>query len=342
MSQGEKQMIYINGRFLTKPMSGVVRYAYEVTKQFDKAENIDRIAVLVPKNCNISFSYQYLKMIPIGSLKGNLWEQISLSNFMKKHKNDKLLNLCNSSPLFIKSYTVVHDLTFLYKPRTYSLPFTMWYKFLIGKKVKKDYKIFTLSNFSKNEITKNYKIDSNKIVVTLCGASKPIEGSDNSLINKYHLRSLGYYLFVGSNYPHKNIDLIFKLAKDNPKKTFVIVSRGLVHEYIKNVAIINEGVTNKQLKSLYNNADTLVMLSKYEGFGLPPLEALVNGTKNLLLSDIPIFREIYGDEPNYIDLNKEIKLPILYPLPKDYLNNLASKYSWEKVSSIILNEVSEK
>lgn len=332
-------MIYINGRFLTKKITGVVRYAYEVTKQFDKPDFVDKITILIPKNVKINFSYEYLKIKAIGSLKGNLWEQLSLSNFMKKHKGDKLLNLCNSSPLSISSYTVVHDLTFLYKPRTYSLPFTIWYKFLIKKKIKKDKVVFTDSEFSKNEIIKYYNVDPKKIIVVYCGTSEPFKEIDNSLVKKYKLEHIPYYLFVGSNYPHKNINLIFDLANKNPSKTFVIVSENLEHEYIKNVAIINEKITNKQLNSLYRNADTLMMLSKYEGFGLPPLEALVNGTKHLLLSDIPVFREIYGNEPNYIDLNN-VKLPlVMNNLPKNYLSSLAKKYSWNAASQIILKEL---
>ena len=335
-------MIYINGRFLTKSISGVVRYGIEVVKQFDTPNNQDKIAVLVPKNSKINISFEFIKIIPIGIFTGNLWEQISLFNFMKKHKNDKLLNLCNASPLFVKGYTVVHDITFLYKPRTYSLPFTLWYKFLIKKKINSDFITFTVSQFCKSEIIKYYNVNPNKVVVAPCGINEPVLDIDNSILKKYKLQGVPYYLFVGANYPHKNIDLIFKLAKENPNKTFVLVSKGLQHEYMKNVAIINEPVSNKELKSLYKNADTLIQLSKYEGFGLPPLEAAINGTKNLLLSDIPIFREIYGDGPNYVDINKDFKLPILLPLPKNYISNLAKKYSWKKTADIILKTLEEK
>lgn len=333
-------MIYINGRYLTKVMTGVVRYATEIVSFFDVKENKDKITVLLPKNATCSF--KYLPTKKIGKLKGNLWEQISLANFMKKHKDDKLLNLCNSSPLSVSGYTVIHDLTFLLKPRTYSLPFTMWYKYLIPKKAKKDKAIITISNVSKEDIIKHYQIPSKKIHVAYCGGDSPLPIIDETILDTFNLKNKEYYLFVGSNFPHKNINLIYDLAKVSKDKHFVIVSQDYQAKKEDNVTLINQGIKNRELKALYTHAEALILLSSFEGFGMPPLEALVNGTKNIILSDIPIFREIYGDEPTYIDITKPIKeFPLLKKLPENYLNTLLDKYSWKRSSDIILKTIEE-
>ena len=74
-------MIYINGKFLSKPMSGVIRFAQEVVKQFDKEEYKDKFIILTDKG--VKGNFKFLKTQEIGMFHGNLFEQISLRNFMK-------------------------------------------------------------------------------------------------------------------------------------------------------------------------------------------------------------------------------------------------------------------
>ena len=92
--------------------------------------------------------------------------------------------------------------------------------------------------------------------------------------------------------------------------------------------------------SLLSNSIFFVCLSLYEGFGIPPLEALASGAKKLVLSDIPVMHEIYGENVNYIN-------------PYDYSNvkldklietnskQVLSKYSWQesakKLYDLIIN-----
>ena len=94
--------------------------------------------------------------------------------------------------------------------------------------------------------------------------------------------------------------------------------------------------SNEALKSLYKHAYALMLLSKFEGFGIPPLEALLNGTKTIILSDIEVFHEIYGDKANYI-INNEIDLNNLKMADEEYINELVNKYNWSRVSSNILD-----
>ena len=327
-------MIYINGQFLSKPMSGVIRFAQEVVKQFDKEEYKDKFIILTDKG--VKGNFKFLKTQEIGMFHGNLFEQISLRNFMRKHKDDELLNLCNSSPLGIHSISVVHDVTFLKKPRIYSLPFTLWYKYLIRKKVHQDKLVLTVSETSKKEIIEHYKIDPNKVKVISNGANILDCKEDDVFLHKYNLFDKKYFLYVGASYPHKNINSIIELANKNKDKTFVIVSKDIEYTSKDNLIVIDEKISNEALKSLYKHAYALMLLSKFEGFGIPPLEALLNGTKTIILSDIEVFHEIYGDKANYI-INNEIDLNNLKMADEEYINELVNKYNWSRVSSNILD-----
>lgn len=332
-------MIYINGRFLDKPISGVPLYGREILKHLDIVENRNKIVVLIPKKLRANFKINYLKVIEIGCFKGNLWEQFSLSRFMRKHKKDQLLNLCNLSPIFIKSYITIHDIGLIYNKGYKSLHFTLWYKFIFRITIKRAKKIFTVSEFCRDDIARYYKVDKSKIVVTYNGCEHILDVPfDDSLVKKYELKK-EYYLFVGSNLPHKNLPLLIDCAKRYPDKSFVVVTDKDPIEIPNNMIVI-KSASFPQLKSLYSNAYCFMFPSSFEGFGIPPLEAALSGCKRIILSNLSVFKELYGDIANYFDITKTIALPIDYKVINDnQVNYLKSKYSWVKTANTIIKNI---
>ena len=161
--------IYINGRFLTQPRTGVQRFARELLNALDKElENLpvkNYFTCLVPPNTikdqlpawnNIQIKYT-------GRLTENLWEQVELPFFAR---DGILLGLCNINPVFhFNQCIILHDASVFAVPGAYSFAFKLKYKIvmtIIGKTCKR---IITDSHFSKNELMHYLHINENKISV---------------------------------------------------------------------------------------------------------------------------------------------------------------------------------
>jgi glycosyltransferase involved in cell wall biosynthesis len=173
--------------------------------------------------------------------------------------------------------------------------------------IKNSRHIITVSEFSKNEIAKYFGIDKNKISVVYNGVDQQFRPKKE---NNYEQ----YILGVSSVAYHKNfIKLIeaFSLLNRNDIKLYIV--GGLnekifgknslkILEYAKNNdnIIFLGRVDDEKLIELYSNAICFVYPSLYEGFGIPPLEAQACGCP-IVVSDIPVFKEIYADSAVYFN-----------------------------------------
>ena len=174
--------------------------------------------------------------------------------------------------------------------------------------------ILTASDVSKRDLVSLLHQPEQKIVVTYCGVSQQfsVDHSDvkhrSSISNKYGLKEK-FLLYVGRIDPRKNLTRLIQaysfLRKENAfKHQLAIVGKiylepsslqQSVHESDYGDDILFCGyVPDEDLAVLYSMAEVFVYTSEYEGFGLPPLEAMAAGTP-VVASDISIFREILGD-----------------------------------------------
>ena len=163
------------------------------------------------------------------------------------------------------------------------------------------------------------------------------------------------FIYVGNAYPHKNlkraIEAIKQLNKENKVIFKIVSSRNIFTERLeKLIKKLNvEGfvkllgyVSDTELTNLYKNSTGFLSPSTYEGFGLPALEAMKAGTI-VAASDIPVFKEVYGDNPVYFDpysvssIDKALEEIIAMPKSvresrikkaKDFIK----KYSWAKMA----------
>lgn len=342
--------LYINGRFLTKNITGVQRFAIEVVKELDKMNIKDEIIILTPKDVNINLYLKNIKTIKIGGLKGNLWEQLSLPMFLHKKKSYALLNLCNLGPILNPGYVVLHDISFKTNPQHLNWKFSLYYKLITRININRYKHIFTVSNFSKNEIIKNYRINPDKITITYNSAEHLNEVKENSdILKKLKLEEKEFLFSLGSKSPHKNHKFIEKCAKYNPNILFVVsgdknnnVFKEEQDEKLENI-IYTGRITDAQMKALYSSCKAFIFPSTYEGFGIPPLEAIQCGCKNIMVSDIPVFREIYGNNVKYINLEEEENESkhILNKIEDEIVLNKQEfkKYTWKNTSNIIIKNI---
>ena len=301
--------IYISARFLTQPVTGVQRYGIELSKAIKRMNEKKykyNIRFLAPKNIIHHNIANYLEVKTIGRLKGQLWDQISLLWFLKSNRNSLIINFSNTLPIFYRNKIVtIHDIIHLKFPVSYS--YRKYYKIVFPLMLKYSKQIITVSEFSKREIANYYGINEEKISVIYNGVSEKFKPRKTHTMEKY-------ILGVSSIACHKNfINLIKAYQKLKTKNIKLYIVGGLndkifgkdsrrIIESVKgneNIKFLGR-VTDDELIELYSNALCFVYPSVYEGFGIPPLEAQACGCP-VIISDIPVFKEIYGDSAVYFN-----------------------------------------
>lgn len=341
--------IYINGRFLTQNITGVQRYAIEIVKALDQylnnssLKNEYKFEIICPKNIRQKLILKNIEIKQIGILKGHLWEQIELPLYVK---NKFLFNFCNCAPLIKKNQIVtIHDVAVCAVPQAYSKSFRRWYKFMYKILTSRLKKIFTVSEFSKKELNKYFNIPLERIDVTYNGIDhmKNIKPDEN-IFSKFTIEKNNYVLAVSSLNPSKNFKLILETAKILPEINFVIAGgtnsnifkeQGL--EVTSNVKFIGY-VNDEELVSLYKYANCFIYPSIYEGFGIPPLEAMYFNCP-VILSDIEVFHEIYGSNNIYIKNKFELKSEIENINKLDNMDLISKKYKWDNNIEKLLKNI---
>lgn len=330
-------------------ITGIQRFAYELCKALinDGVE----ITILAPRRIRKEYKLN-CRIIKVGFFPGLFWEHIELALFLLLHKNPLLINFGSPGPLFYKNRIVsIHDISFYVNPEWFSWSYSKYYKLITPVFTRLSKKIITVSEFSKNEIANKLNINREKIVVISNAVSKNLKVTTSEINNKKEK----YILTVSSLDPRKNLIRLvdaYNISGIKNDVKLIIVGKGSSMFNIKITEdLLNNSigyVSDEELATLYKNAALFVYPSLYEGFGIPPLEAMSLGCP-VVLSDIPVFREIFGDAVHYVDpFNKDsISEGILHVLSDDsYRNNLiqrghkkALQYDWkrsaEKLAGVI-------
>lgn len=326
--------IVINGRFLSQQITGVQRVAHELVRELDnliKEEKIE-VVVLAPKNIIFENLYKNIKIKKIGFLKGHLWEQLELPFYALK-EGGIFLNLCNTAPVINTGIVDIHDISFRVNPKFFSKKFSLYYGVLIWILVRTSKKILTVSEFAKQEIMKYYKVSEEKIEVIYNSWEHILRiNEDFSILQKFNLEKKSFYLAVSSVAPNKNFKYIIELAKLYPEKQFVIAGKKNIKvfgelgvEDLKNLIWCGY-VTDEELKALYMTCKAFIYPSFYEGFGLPPLEAMGCGCEEIYVSNTSCLPEIFGESVTYLNPYKIKKIL------KDNLslnNKVLDNYNWQ-------------
>lgn len=303
------QKLYINGRFLSQKITGVQRVARELVIEVDKLleNNVETsVYIIAPSNALDIPDFKNIKVIRT-KLKGQLWEQTILPLYTV---GGMLINLCNTAPLLkFKQQLLIHDTAVYAFPLNFDLKFRLWYKFSYFWLTKIGVKLKTISTFSKLQINNYLKapIDSIGIITEGCDHINRVE-ADNQIVITHGLKDRSYVLAVSSLTPNKNFKAITDAIKLIDKPQFDIVIAGGVNPVVfsassselpKEVKYLGY-VTDEELKALYLNATCFVFPSIYEGFGLPPLEAMACGCP-VLASNKASIPEVCGDAACYFD-----------------------------------------
>ena len=311
--------IWINGRFLSRKVTGVERVAHELLRALDEnylddsasCEMADlhltfKIAAPPSSEVKIPTRVGRIPVQIIGSLSGHAWEQWSLSRWAG---DDWLLNLCNTAPLFRRRQSVFfHDAQVFAIPGNFDWKFRLWYRALLNIAGRRAQSLFTNSNFSQSELSKYTGINPGKILVVHLGADHMLRLTP-SISDEMRARLPGepFLLAVSSASPNKNFGAVVKaiqiLGDKAPPCVFVGQKYAKVFSDLElDASLVTElgYVSDENLAALYDEALCLVYPSIYEGFGLPPVEAMTFGTP-VIASNTSSLPEVCANGALYCD-----------------------------------------
>jgi len=306
--------IFINARFLTQTITGVQRYATQLVLALDslienREVNVTQYSfvLLAPHNVKHKLHLKHITIQCIGHLTGHLWEQLELPFYSQ---NGLLISLCNTGPILKHQQIVtIHDAVVFGFPQAYSFIFQSWYKVLWVSLGINARQILTVSFFSKKEIIKYCKINEKKVQVIYEGCKHILDVGQNDVpLDIRDAMSRPFVLAVSSFSSNKNFSSIVQAIEILGNINFDIVIVGSANPAIfrhsplpfsKSVKYLGY-VSDEELRALYENASCFVYPSLYEGFGLPPLEAMACGCP-VIVSNAASLPEICGAAALYCD-----------------------------------------
>jgi glycosyltransferase involved in cell wall biosynthesis len=299
--------IAFNGRFLTQAVTGVQRFARETIRSFTHMGLTEGAEAIVPPSPPlIDDCFADLAVRRAGSHSGHRWEQTELPHAAG---DSLLINMCGTAPCFRRRQLIVlHDASVAALPQSYTLAFRAWYQIMIRSYAARAQRIATVSKFSADDICKYFGIARSKIdIIPESGEHVLRTEPDYSLHAKHGLEEDGYFVAVSSQAYHKNFAAIVKAVAQMPAHRFRFVIVGGQNSSVFNRSSVEaEGVvkvgfvSDGQLRALYERASCLVYPSLYEGFGVPPLEAMACGCP-VLASRSASLPEVCGDAAAYCD-----------------------------------------
>lgn len=316
------------------------------------AQNIDNLKNIFGENKNI----YYIKLESKGSIKRLA---IEFPQIIKKYNID-WAHYQYITPLSkcCKEIVTIHDLLFLDMPEYFPLHYKLKNKYFFYRSAKRADLLLTVSNFSKEEIVNHFKISPDKIHIT-SNSVLPIKASEilPDIKNKWKLDK--YILTVGRYEPRKNLVILMKafaeLALHKKGYKLIIIGSSDINyqefydflnraDYALKSSIITDKASFPELIALYKQADLFVFPSLGEGFGIPPLEALVYGCK-LLCSRATAMAEFGLPEDllfSPTDLNElknkmnDILSGLTINIDK---NSIMNNFCWQKSADVLYNNL---
>ncbi len=343
--------VYINGRFVTQRVTGTQRYAHELIEKLDgllaaSGPASPQVTLLVPPSETPLPVFRGIAVRQVGRFHGQLWEQLELPFFAS---GGILFSLVGGAPLLHpRNIITIHDAAVFASPRSFSFAFRLWYRFLYWMLCHTALHILTVSKFSRDELAKWCGVKPERFTVTYLGSEHALRPKpDPEVLGRHQLRAGRYVLAVSSRNPGKNLtgllraipflkdsDLDVAIAGASYSKVFGDLD--ISGERVRDLGYVNDS----ELRSLYENAACFAFPSFYEGFGLPPLEALALGCPAVVangnsLAEIFSGTALLCDPHDPADIAR--KLLDAYEVPegeRSRFRDFARGFSWDECAKI--------
>jgi len=316
--------LIVGATSLVQPLTGIGQYTLNLAQELSANPRL---------NIDYFYGYSWAKTpevrdrINAGKVRNFVRKFIPSAYELRRFAQQKTFNLHNSKsradiyhepnflPLEFDGPTVitVHDLSYIRHPEAHPLERVRVMNKLLPPAIEKSSCIIADSNFTKSEIVSEFNIDSNKIRVTQLGKSADFyprsKAETQDVLKKYNLKQGKYLLAVGTLEPRKNLTQVVSAYRNLPSdlaRQFPLVivgvrgwkEAGLLTELEillkEKKAFLLGYVPANDLPYLYSGARAFVFPSLYEGFGLPPLEAMACGTP-VITSNTSSIPEVVGN-----------------------------------------------
>jgi glycosyltransferase involved in cell wall biosynthesis len=185
----------------------------------------------------------------------------------------------------------IHDVIHLRHPNPLA---RMYARQMIGRAVRRSRRVLTVSEAVKREIVATFGCPQDHVVVTPNGVGAPFVSPGRAAEGRY-------FLYVGNDKPHKNVDMLVDAARIEGA-SLVLTGAPFERFRTRDRVIVTGFVDDDELAALYRGAMALVMPSREEGFGLPALEAMACGCA-VITSNAPALVEITGDAALHVEPN---------------------------------------
>ncbi len=373
-------LIAVNTRLLLKDkFCGTSWFAYESLKRITKNHPEHKFLFLFDRPFSEEFIFSdNITPIVVGPQARHpflwyWWFEQSLPKIFHKHEPDLFLSpdgflsLSYSPPAGTqecKSIAVIHDLNFEHYPKDIPFWARRYYKKYFPQYAKKANRIATVSEYSKQDISKLYKISSEKIDVVYDGSNeafKPISEEQKIVVRQKYSNGNDYFIFVGALNPRKNVHCLllafdaFKNSSSSPIKLIIVGEKMWKTSEMENVynnmqfrndVIFIGRLGTNDLKDVMASAFALVFVPYFEGFGIPIVEAMYCDVP-VITSNVTSMPEVAGNagllvDPFSIDSIKEGMITIYKDetLRNQLIANgkiQREKFSWDKTAEKLWN-----
>lgn len=299
-------MIIVNSRFITQDLRGVQRFAECISLEL--ATLRADLRFVAPPGVVRPEVAKRLNVEIIGTRQGQRWEQWDLPNWLKSQGSPLLLSLCSTAPLlYANQIATHHDINYVRFPESYSWKFRTSYRCLIPMLLKRTNALITVSDFSRDEISRHYRYPSSSITVVPNAVAEAF-----TLDQQVECAATPYLLAVSSPSYHKNFSRMLEAFAALPQDLNVELRIvGDSHAVFGQNDLATLAARDARVKLLgriddaelarqYRQATAFVFPSLYEGFGIPPLEAQACGCP-VISANTASMPEVLQDSALYFD-----------------------------------------
>jgi glycosyltransferase involved in cell wall biosynthesis len=352
---------YINGRFLTRPVTGVQRYALEVVRALDRhlanGHPLGRrlgVELVAPAGTAPPPGLRAIGFRAVGAGSGQAWEQAVLPAVAR----GGLISLCNSGPILLRKQIVcIHDANTRTYPESYVPAFRALYRVLHPALGRTAARLATVSRHSAEELARHGICARDRIVVAPDGHEHALRWVPVHSAVTHAVASRNTVVMIGSPAPHKNIRVILQMASRIEESGLRVAVAGIHDSRVLNGRRPEQGsaavswlgrLSDAELAALLRDSLCLAFPSLAEGFGLPALEAMTLGCP-VVVSDRASLPEICGDAALYASpFASEAWLAAFLRLRNDAALRgdlalrgrlRAARYSWARTAELYLQEM---
>lgn len=348
-----RPLVFNGGTLARKEVYGVQRNALEILKELDTMVGPDDIELLIPSNGVRDFSFKNIRVI---GWEGDTTTTIGRTKWLGRQfpqyvrgRGGTGVDLLLALPTRHCDVVAIHDCITEFFPQNATDIKSRISRQLYLRRAKTVLKrcklVFTVSEKSKSDLINYYHCDPDSITIIYDGWQHMLGVEpDARIVDELGLTAGEYFFSLGSRFAHKNFKWVVEAARHNPQYQFVVTGSSQLNSSDQELnqspprnLTFTGYLSDAQIKALMTYCKAFIQPSLYEGFGIPPMEAMSTGTR-CIVARAGAMPEIYNKSVWYIDpLDYEhIDLDAIMSEPLEQDNEvILNRYSWKRSAQIV-------